>query len=249
MASREEVLGIIERLRQDPALADELRSVLLTEALLSLPERFAAFVSEVRAFVDATDRRLGGLESEVALVRQDVNVLKEDVSILKEDVSILKEDVNVLKKDVKVLSGDVGMLKGGHFESLWLRHAAAYMMRHGFFAASSVRQSVLLEAAQEAMGTGALAVDQIEDLLEADAVLVAKQGRNGPAVYLVCEVASRLHSDDIRRAARRAEIAVLLDGTPSVAVAAGASIDDDAAALADQEGVAVVIPTSWRRAE
>ncbi|MGC8514036.1 MAG: hypothetical protein ACP5P1_13550 [Acidimicrobiales bacterium] len=242
MASREEVLGIIERLRQDPALADELRSVLLTEALLSLPERFAAFVSEVRAFVDATNRRLGGLESEVALVKQDVSVLKQDVSVLKQDVSVLKQDVSVLKDDV-------GMLKGGHFESRWLRHSAGYMMRHGFFAASPVRQSVLVEAAQEAMGTGALGVDEIEDLLEADAVLVAKQGRNGPAVYLVCEVASRLHSDDIRRVARRAEIAVRLDGTPSVAVAAGASIDDDAAALADREGVAVVIPTSWRRAE
>ncbi len=150
---------------------------------------------------------------------------------------------------IRILKEDLQILKDGVLESRWLRHAAGYMMRHGFFAASPLRQSALLEAAQEAMGTGALEVDEIEDLLEADAVLVAKQGSNGPAVYLVCEVASRLHSDDIRRAARRAEIAVRLDGTPSVAVAAGASIDDSAAALADQEGVAVVIPTSWRRAE
>jgi hypothetical protein len=151
--------------------------------------------------------------------------------------------------NIRILKEDLQILKDGVLESRWLRHAAGYMLRRGFFAASPVRQSVLLEAAEEAMGRGVLGVDEAEDFLEADAVMLAKQGRNGPAVYLVCEVASRLHTDDIRRAARRAEIAVLLDGTPSVAVAAGASIDDDAAALADQEGVAVVIPTSWRRAE
>jgi hypothetical protein len=206
MASHEEVRGIIERLRQDPSLADELRSVLLTDELLRLPERFSAFVAEVRAFVEATNSRLGRLE------------------------------------------GDVGMLKGGHFETKWLRHASGYLMRHGFFAAQPVDQVVLLAKVREALSSGALERSDVEDLLLADAVLLAERDSDGSDTYLVCEVSSRLHTDDIARASRRASVAARLDGTPAAAVAAGASIDEAAAALAEREGVAVVIPGSWRTA-
>lgn len=227
MASREEVLGIIERLRQDPSLADELRSVLLTDELLRLPERFSAFVAEVRAFVEATNSRLGRLEG-------DVGTIKEDVAVLKQDVAVLKQDV--------------GMLKGGHFETKWLRHASGYLMRHGFFAAQPVDQVVLLAKVRGALSSGALERSDVEDLLLADAVLLAERDSDGSDTYLVCEVSSRLHTDDIARASRRASVAARLDGTPAAAVAAGASIDEAAAALAEREGVAVVIPGSWRTA-
>ncbi|MGH9104689.1 MAG: hypothetical protein ACRDZX_02410 [Acidimicrobiales bacterium] len=70
-------------LRTDDAFRDQVRRELLTDELLGLPGRFAAFVDEVRAFVEATDRRLGNLGRDVGQLKNDVGQLKNDVGGLK----------------------------------------------------------------------------------------------------------------------------------------------------------------------
>ncbi len=207
--------------------------MLLNDELLKLPERFAEFVAEVRAFVESTNRRLERIES--------------DVATLKDDVNVLKDDVNVLKQDVNVLKDDMGTLKGGHFESLWLRHAGGYLVRYGFVDVRPVDHSELYTKARAALSSGTIGQGDLEELLLADSLHQAERQSDGSIVYLTCEVSSRLHADDISRASRRADAVSRLDGTPGVAVAAGASIDDIAAALAEREGVTIVIPHSWRR--
>ena len=78
---------MIRAMRENPEARDALRREILTEELLTLPQRLADLVAVVT--------RQG----------QDIEALKEDMSILKEDVSVLKEDVRVLKNDVGYLKG------------------------------------------------------------------------------------------------------------------------------------------------
>ena len=59
--SRQDVQEIIEIIRQDDALREEVRRLILTEELLKLPTRFTALEDDVRA------------------VKDDVSTLKEDV--------------------------------------------------------------------------------------------------------------------------------------------------------------------------
>ncbi|MGC8626214.1 MAG: hypothetical protein ACP5VR_01450 [Acidimicrobiales bacterium] len=72
----EERERFLASLRTDEAFREELRRELLTTELLSLPQRFAAFVDEVHAFVDevhafveATDRRFNALERDMGQLK------------------------------------------------------------------------------------------------------------------------------------------------------------------------------------
>jgi len=71
---------IVRALRERPEWLEEMRRLILTEELLSLPKRFDAFV-----------------EGEFKPLKQDVEVLKQDVEVLKQDVKVLKVDVADLK--------------------------------------------------------------------------------------------------------------------------------------------------------
>ncbi len=70
--SSEEQDRFIASLAEDAAFREKVRRSLLTEELLSLPDRFAAFVEEMRTFVeemhtfvDATNKRFEALERDV----------------------------------------------------------------------------------------------------------------------------------------------------------------------------------------
>jgi len=64
---------IVRALRERPEWLEEMRRLILTEELLSLPKRFDAFV-----------------EGEFKPLKQDVEALKQDVEVLKQDVADLK---------------------------------------------------------------------------------------------------------------------------------------------------------------
>ena len=71
---------MIRAMRENPEARDALRREILTEEILTMPQRIADLVAVVT--------RQG----------QDIEVLKEDVGVLKEDVGVLKEDEPYSKK-------------------------------------------------------------------------------------------------------------------------------------------------------
>lgn len=81
--SAEDRERFLSSLRSDEAFREEVRRQVLTEELLSLPERFVALVGEVHAlaerldvFVEATDRRLASLERQVTRLADDYGDLR-----------------------------------------------------------------------------------------------------------------------------------------------------------------------------
>ena len=90
---------MIRAMRENPEARDALRREILTEEILTMPQRIADLVAVVT--------RQG----------QDVEVLKEDVGVLKEDVGVLKEDMSSVKEDVRVLNIDMGKVKGMSLEA------------------------------------------------------------------------------------------------------------------------------------
>jgi hypothetical protein len=73
----------LSSLRSDEAFREEVRRELLTSELLALPQRFAAFVDEVHAFVEATDRRLAALEQRVGRLEDDFGEARGETLELK----------------------------------------------------------------------------------------------------------------------------------------------------------------------
>ncbi len=240
---REQVLGLIDALRSDEALRDELRSVLLTQELLELPERFAAFVAEVRSFVAATEARFERIEADIAVLKTDVAVLKVDVAGLKVDVAGLKVDVAGLKTDVAGLKTDVARLKGSDLEQQARVKGAAYLGTAGFRRARLVTTEDLAELCEDALDAGRITPEDLRDVLAADVVFSARW--DGEAVHVVGEVAGRVHVDDVERAERRAGTLSKVTGVRGMPMVLGASVDEPAGVLAGQRGVAVVSPVGW----
>lgn len=165
-----------------------------------------------------------------------------------EDLEVrLDDNFLTFEQDHNVLKDDLELLVDGCFKDKWLRNAGGYLFSYGFFVIRLLDGSELYDKARAALSSGTMGQDGLEELLIADSVFLAERRSDGSAAYLICEVASRLRADDVRRASIGASAASLLDGAPGVAIAAGASIDDIAAALAEREAVTVVIPQSWRK--
>ena len=156
-----------------------------------------------------------------------------------------EDDTSTLERNE--LRDDLEILVDGYFKTKWENHAAAYLIRYGYIAVRSADQFERYTRASAALSSGTMGLDDYEELLLADSVLVAERQSDGSAVYLVCVVQARLRAVDIRSATLGASAATRIDGSPGVAIAAGASIDDIAAALAEREGVTVIIPQSWRK--
>ncbi|MDE2785712.1 MAG: hypothetical protein OXL37_03540 [Chloroflexota bacterium] len=110
---------MLQFVRSNDELREDLRKEILTEELLQLPERFADLVRVVsdlsenfEAFAQETHHRLSNLESDVAELKGDVAELKGDVAELKGGQQRLERDVAGIKRDLSSLRDDVGDLKG-----------------------------------------------------------------------------------------------------------------------------------------
>lgn len=212
------MLDLIAAIRRDEALREELRSVLLSQELLSLPERFSAFVAEMHDFV----------------------------AEMQDFVAEMHDFVAAVNAHFERLEGDVSQLRGGYFENLVRVHGAAYLGGIGLRRARFIAHDQLVEACYDAVDEGRITDGEARDALLADAVFSAH--RDGDAVCAVCEVASWVHRDDVQRAVRRSTIVSTVLGVPGVPVVMGASIDDPAGAMAADADVAVITPTEWAKA-
>ena len=65
MTAINDISDLIRLMQDDPAWAEALRSVLLSQELLQLPETFAAFVSETRDNFNLVNQRLEALETNI----------------------------------------------------------------------------------------------------------------------------------------------------------------------------------------
>ena len=110
---------LVEILQVEPAWREELRRLILTDDILTMPQLVRELVELNRQnqprFV-RYDNDISELKSDVKVLKEDTSQLKVDVSQLKVDVSQLKVDVSQLKVDVSDLKDDVGYLKGRDLE-------------------------------------------------------------------------------------------------------------------------------------
>ena len=229
-------LEIIREMRADPALAEELRAVVLDEELRRLPESLRELVEVSKRH----EQRLDGIDAHLVSLDRSVAEL---VEVTKAHEQSLAELVEVSKRHdehLVALDRRVGRLTGSDFEAQWCKKAPAYLGSRGF------RKVRYVEVADVADLLDGLCDDEArEDLLAADGVHSAVRKADGKSVYVVCEVSSRIHRDDVSRALARAGHIARLGGPEGVACVAGASIDDLAAQEALTGGVIVVIPPAW----
>ena len=230
VATREEVQRLINALRADPTLRDELERAILADKLLHLPEQVAILIDIMRSFAEAADtqfaalhKRLGNVEADVSTLKADVSTLKADVSTLKADVSTLKADVNTLKADVNTLKADVNTLKADvntlKADVNTLKADVNTLKTdsgktRGKLLEEQVRHNPGRFLGRYARRLKALSVDDVLDsngvalddekygvFSRADAFLAGSERGTGHATVIVVEATWRVSTDDVKRTA------------------------------------------------
>jgi uncharacterized coiled-coil protein SlyX len=222
-----DTLGIVRQLRADPALADELRSVLLSQDFLELPERVARLEERVAKL----DERLARLEERVAKLDERVAKLDERVAQLRLDLTEMEER---LTNRLNRVESDIAVLKGMGLEDRVRRDPRRYLSQ-------VVRRPVLVSP--DDFDLTALELGDAAYLRDADAVVRGEEFSSGEALALAVEVAWTAHQDDLDKVAKRAHLLARASFLPTLPVVV--SQDTPAQVVVDHAqaaGIALVTP-------
>ncbi len=188
-------LEIIEEMRINPALASELRAVLLSEELLSLPERMLAMERTLAELVEISKRH------ENTLARHE-NTLAELVEISKRHENTLAELVEISKRH----DGRLGNISGNIYEERCRRYAVPVLSRvsGGLRSIHLLDRAELADRLDDLIDAGKMDFDTREDILLANIVATAKRRSDGEELWIVAEASVTLGASDVRNTKRRA---------------------------------------------
>ena len=255
---------LVRILREQPAWAETVRAVLLTEDLLDLPARFDRFVqsqeetnrhlsevlAELKEAHDDTRQRLIGLEERferfVQSQEETNRRLEETSQRLSETLAELKEISEDTRQRFTRMEGRFGNFEGLQYERVVRPKAMARShLTLGF-------DSFYIALSQEAGRVDQRLVSTIShakrdklvttadsgDLFETDLIISDESNR-----HAVFEISLTADTYDIRRARQRANILETITGGDVTPVVITARINDAHNEQADAEGVTVfVIP-------
>jgi hypothetical protein len=248
----EEFHDLIRLLEQAPEWRADLRRVLLTEELLSLPEITRELVEAQRRTEERleqlaeaqrrTEERLEALTARVeqlaeaqrrteARVEQLAEAQRRTearVEQLAEAQRRTEEVVQMLVRRTDRLIDDVGHLKGSDIERRYRERAPSYFARilQRIHALSVEEVAALIEIADT---RGGLDEAGREAILETDLIVQGLRRTDGEDIYLAVEISAGIGVHDVDRAADRAYLLAELTGKPVIPVVAGQSITREAA--------------------
>ena len=181
-------------LREKPTWADALRSLILSQDLLDLPNRLDKFIEEQQQ-VNAEQRQFNAEQRQVNAEQRQFN----------EDQRQFNEEV---VRRLNSVEGRLGNLEGGEYERRSRSRALArsilvldFESPYIAFTQEGVIDPRFTASVERAVRSGRISREQMGDLYEADLVISANDNR-----HAVIEVSITADNDDIRRAKDRSEI-------------------------------------------
>lgn len=244
--------ALVQALEEHPEWRAELRRLILSEELFSLPpavkrleEEMARLVATVerlaenQAQMEVAIRELGEAQRRLveaqARTEKRVEELAEAHQRLAEAQARTESALEQLTKRVDALAGQVGELRGQFLEMSFREKAPAYLGRYlrKVRVWPSFRVAELLD---EAVDAGRVNSEEREAVLLADAV-VEGVSFEGEALSVVVEVSSVVDERDVARAVERAEVLAKALGRRVQAAVAGHEIPGPVRRLAERLGV------------
>lgn len=216
---------LVALLEQHPEWRADLRRLVLTEEVLTLPQA----VRELTEAQRRTEQRVEALAEAQRRTEQRVEELAEAQRRTEQRVGELATAQYRTEQRIGRLQNDVGDLKGIVLEERYHRRVASYFSRlvRGTHVVAANELASLLE---DTVARGLLSEEGAEEVGWAD-VVVRGQGRmDGTEIYLVVEVSWGVGTSDVERAVRRAAL-LAQAGIQTLPVVAGEHITDEAAEL------------------
>lgn len=203
---------VIRLLEDHPEWRSELRRVLLTDALLALPDQLARLTEQVAALANGQAR------------------LTEQVAELAKGQAQLLEAQRHLAMSIQRLIDDVGTIKGKSLEIHYRIYGSPFfgiVLRRP----EPLTMGELTDLLDAALDQGTISAAEAMEIRRADAVVRGTRREDGATVYLVVEVSWSIDLEDVERAARRAAF-LTKAGLTTLPVVAGEAVRPSAAELA-----------------
>ena len=169
--------------------------------------------------------------------------LETDVTELKEGQARLETRMDRLETGQIRMSGQLSHLLGSDYQSHVARLAHRWLQRHfqitqpdTLWVSTASEKQELSAILNQAMESGAISFDEVEDMERTD-IVIRGSDLDGNPVHVVIEASLTVQESDIRRAADRAAILEKAVGGPTLAVVIGESIAGTDQELADREQV------------
>ena len=232
---------LVRLLQQHPEWQAELRRLVLSEELLTLPElahkllqaheqaaerldRLEATVAELtrgqQALLEAhrrAEERLDRLEATVAELTRNQQALLEAHRRT-------EKRVDHLSAQMEDMYSQLGSIRGVLLEEQYRRNAPSYFGRlaRKIRVLSSQHLADLLDAA---IDQGSISWEERDKLLACDVVMTGLGRDDGAPLYIVAEVSIGIGYDDVDRAVARAQILRRVVDVPVIPTVAGQRID------------------------
>ena len=212
---------VVDVIRNDDDIRQDLRKEILTEELLLLPARFTV------------------LEEDVSQLKTDVSEIRADVGGLRTDVSQLRTDVAEIRADVNLISGQLDSLIESDYESKAIEQSRrmvrgqldldkATVIFATRWDASEFEADVLMPAIRD----GRITRQEAEQVEAADSI-VRCEDQDGNVVCAVIEISVTIQDDDRSRAAERAQIFNRATGMTTMPFVVGQEQEEAAAGSPD----------------
>lgn len=243
---------LVRLLAEHPEWRPELRQLVLSDELLSLPEivrelaaaqrqsearltRLETVVAELTEAQRQSEARLAGVEARLTRLETVVAELTEAQKRTEARLEELARHVLILADEQKRLADTVSDLKGRALEADYRDKVTAYFGR-----LLRRPQVVSLNSLWDIL-EARLSGEALDDLLLVDLVVHGRPRRppEWGEVWLAVEVATVVNQDDVARARRRAGL-LRQAGYPAVPLVAGESLTLTAEADARDQKVAVL---------
>ena len=255
---------ILDAIQQNPDLRTNLRQYLLTDELIQLPERFAAFVELTTENFTLVHQRLGTLESDVAELKESHQRLEAKVddnfnflnNKIDDNFNFLNNKIDdnftVLNEKIdgnfNTLNGRMDRGFGQNYEyrveklipafagqQLGLR---AVQVIKGPAAGVRTALQAILDGAQD---SGTITPSQAADVYRLDLIFSARTAGDTETFHAAAEVSITISAEDIDRAAQRAPMLAQATGGRAVPIVIGTTISDQDTDYAAQHNVQVIL--------
>ena len=241
MTTINNIADLARILREQPEWAEAIRSLVLSQELLDLPERLSDFMALTNRNFELVHSRLDKLE-------MDVGTLKSDMVEVKNRTGNLETTMGQMQVSINQINGRLDNGFGMNYQFKVEKNLSSIASQHmnvrrvrvisGMQAGRSQEFVDLIEDAED---SGLITREQSEAIQRLDLVFRGQRRGDDTPTLVAAEVSITIGDSDIFRAAERSALLEMACGAVVLPAVVGSRIDEERTALAESHGVSVLI--------
>ena len=216
---------LLRLLREDTHFYEQARRLILTDELINLPERFAAFAARVDNFIteqQATNQRVDAFITEQQAMNQRVDAFITEQQAMNQRVDAFIDEHQTTHQRIERILAD---LRGSLTVRICRQNSDNIAAALGLSIADHLTPAALRAMVRSNKPADATDGD-LQSFYRADLIASALDQDDNEA-YLAVEASFTADTRDTRRAIRNASLLTELTGRPAHAVIAARHIDND----------------------